>query len=168
MLGLLVGLILLVVLAGKLAPGSGLDQLGLKSSREILERREEREADDVNQMLAARNARRRARGEREVTLEEMELQVFTELAEEQRRREKYLAERREQETADSDLDGLLEITNARRRARGLPERSADEARREFTQGADSPGPGSPGPDSPAADSSGTDSPRLDSPGPPAT
>lgn len=131
MLGLLVGLVLLLVLVGKLAPGSGLDELGLKSSREILERREALDAEDVNQLLAARNARRRARGEREVTLEEMEMQVFNEMGEQHRRRERYLAERGEQEVADSDLDGLLEVTNARRRARGLPERTREEAREEF-------------------------------------
>jgi hypothetical protein len=138
MLGLLVGLVLLIVLVGKLAPGSGLDELGLKSSREILERREALDAEDVHQMLAARNARRRARGEREVSLEEMELQVFSELGAEQRRREQYLAERQEQAAADSDLDGLLEITNARRRARGLPERTREEARREFSPEAEPP------------------------------
>jgi hypothetical protein len=138
MLGLLVGLILLIVLVGKLAPGSGLEELGLRSSREILETREALDAEDVHQMLAARNARRRARGEREVSLEEMELQVFNELGEQQRRREQYLAEQRERQMADSDLDGLLEATNARRRARGLPERSREEARREF-----SPGPADP-------------------------
>jgi hypothetical protein len=138
MLGLLVGLILLIVLVGKLAPGSGLEELGLKSSREILERREALDAEDVHQMLAARNARRRARGEREVTLEEMELTVMGEIGEQQRRREQYLAERKEQETTDSDLDGLLEITNARRRARGLPERSREEARREFSPGSEPP------------------------------
>ena len=131
-LGLLVGLILLIVLVGKLAPGSGLEELGLKSSREILEKREALDAEDVHQMLAARNARRRARGEREVTLEEMELRVFNELGEQQRRREQYLAEQRDRQLADSDLDGLLEATNARRRARGLPERSREEARREFS------------------------------------
>ena len=139
MLGLLVGLILLIVLVGKLAPGSGLEELGLKSSREILERREALDAEDVHQMLAARNARRRARGEREVTLEEMELRVFSELSEEQRRRERYLVQQRDRQLADSDLDGLLEATNARRRARGLPERSREEARREFSPDAeDSP------------------------------
>ena len=138
MLGLLVGLILLLVLVGRAAPGSGLNELGLKGSREILERREALDAEDVHQMLAARNARRRARGEREVTLEEMEMKVFTELGEHQRRREQYLAEQRDKQQADSDLDGLLEITNARRRARGLPERSREEARREFSPGAEEP------------------------------
>jgi len=143
MLGLLVGLVLLIVLVGKFAPGSGLNELGLKGSREILERREALDAEDVHQMIAARNARRRARGEAEVTLEEMELTVFNELGEEQRRREQYAAERREQDATDRDLDGLLEITNARRRARGLPERTREEARREFS-------PEEPRPEPPSA------------------
>jgi hypothetical protein len=64
----------------------------------------------------------------------MELQVFNEIGEQQRRREQYAAEQRERQLADSDLDGLLEATNARRRARGLPERSREEARREFSPG----------------------------------
>jgi len=37
--------------------------------------------------------------------------------------------------ADRDLDQLLEATNARRRARGLPERSREDVRREFGSGA---------------------------------
>ena len=132
MIGLLVALILFLVVVGKFAPGSGLEELGLKSAREITERRAAADAEDVHQMLEARNARRRARGEREVTLEEMELKVMNELGEERRRREQYIAEHRAQQAADDDLDGLLEATNARRRARGLPERTREQARREFS------------------------------------
>jgi hypothetical protein len=36
--------------------------------------------------------------------------------------------------ADRELDELLEATNARRRARGLPERTRDEVQREFGSG----------------------------------
>ena len=133
MLGLLAGLVLLLVLAGKFAPGSGLEQLDWKSSREITERREALDAEDVQQMIAARNARRRARGEREVSLEEVELQVFAEIGEEQRRREQLQAESRDHQLEDRDLDELLELTNARRRARGLPERTREQAREEFGQ-----------------------------------
>ncbi len=131
MLGLLAGLILLIILAGNAAPGSGLEQIGWKSAREVVERREALDAEDVQQMLAARNARRRARGEREVTLEEMELQVMADVREQQQRRERYLAERREQQLDERDLDELLEVTNARRRARGLPERTREQVSREF-------------------------------------
>jgi hypothetical protein len=48
------------------------------------------------------------------------------LAEQRRRREEYLADR--------DLDQLLEATNARRRARGLPDRTRAEVREEFGAG----------------------------------
>jgi hypothetical protein len=131
MLGMVVALVLWVVIAGKLAPGSGLEQIGWKSSREVVERREALDAEDVQQMIEARNARRRSRGEREVTLEEMEMQVAADINEQARLRERYLSERREQQVDDRDLDELLELTNARRRAKGLPERTREEASREF-------------------------------------
>jgi hypothetical protein len=123
MLGLLVALILVVLLLGHVYPGSGLEAVGLKSSREIVEHREELEAEDLAQMIAAHNARRRARGEAEVTLEQLEARVSRDFAEQTKRRESYLAGR--------DLDELLEATNARRRARGLPERTREEVEREY-------------------------------------
>ena len=121
--GLLVGLVLVLVLVGRKAPGSGLEQLGWKNERELLERREALEAEDVEQMVAARNARRRARGQREESLEEVEMQVMDDVSEQRRRHEAYLADR--------DLEGLLEATNARRRSKGLPERTREDVRREF-------------------------------------
>ncbi len=132
-------------LLGRYYPGSGLEQVGLRSGREIMETRERLEAEDLSQMVAARNARRRARGEREVSGDEVELQIAHELGEQAHRRELYAAERRERDVeskphgaadAQAELEQLLDATNARRRARGLPERSAAEAREEF----DSPGP----------------------------
>ncbi len=126
LLGGLAGLILCVWLLGKYVPGSGLEQLGMRSAREITEQREELEAEDLSQMLAAHNERRRRRGKPEVTVADLELQVVEELNEVRRRREDYLA--------DHDLDELLEATNARRRARGLPERTREEVRREFGAG----------------------------------
>jgi hypothetical protein len=131
MLGVVVALVLWVVLVGKLAPGSGLEQIGWKSSREVIERREALDAEDVQQMIEARNARRRARGEREVSLEEMELQVAAEMGQQRQRREQLLSERSERHLEDRDLDELLELSNARRRARGLPERTREEVSREF-------------------------------------
>ncbi len=121
--GLLVGLVLVLVLVGRKAPGSGLEQLGWKSERELMERREALEAEDVEQMVAARNARRRARGQREESLEEVEMQVMDDVSEQRRRYDAYLAER--------DLEELLEATNARRRSKGLPERTREDVRREF-------------------------------------
>ena len=59
---------------------SGSDPLGLRSAQEIIETRESLEAEDLTQLLQACNERRRRRGERERTLEDVEL----ELAREQR------------------------------------------------------------------------------------
>ncbi|MBV9309330.1 MAG: hypothetical protein JOZ73_00770 [Solirubrobacterales bacterium] len=123
LLGGLIALILWIWVLGKYYPGSGLEQLGLRSAREISETREALDAEDLDQMLAAHNARRRARGEREVTVGDLEMQVVEDMNEQRRRRDEYLADR--------ELDQLLEVTNARRRARGLPERSREEARAEF-------------------------------------
>lgn len=126
LLGGLVALILWVWLLGKYYPGNGLEQLGLKSAREITESREALDAEDLEQMLAAHNARRRARGEREVSITDLEHQVMEDVAEQRRRRAAYVADR--------ELDQLLEATNARRRARGLPERTRAEAEQEFGGG----------------------------------
>jgi hypothetical protein len=126
LLGVLGALILWVWLLGRYFPGSGLEQLGLRSAREITEDREALEAEDLSQMLAAHNERRRRRGQPEVTVADLELQVHNDLGELQRRRESY--------QADQELDQLLELTNARRRARGLPERSREDVKREFGAG----------------------------------
>ncbi len=148
MLGLLVGGLLWVILVGKFSSRRGLEEaMGWKSAREVMERREALDAEDVHEMIAARNARRRARGEREVTLEEMEYQVSQDLREQRERRERYLAERRDQELNERDLQGLLEATNARRRARGERERSREQAQDEFGAGAE-PFSSGPGEDSP--------------------
>lgn len=125
-LGLLAGLILVLVFVGRKAPGSGLEQLGWKTARQVIEQREALDVEDVKAMIAARNERRRARGLREESLEEVEMRVAADLREQQRRRDAYLADR--------DLDELLEATNARRRSKGLPERTREDVRREFGGG----------------------------------
>ncbi len=122
----LAALILWVWLLGKYYPGNGLEQLGLRTAREISENREALEAEDLEQMLAAHNARRRARGESEVTVHDLELRVMADVTDQRRRRQEL--------QADRELDQLLEATNARRRARGLPERTREEAREEFGHG----------------------------------
>jgi hypothetical protein len=126
LLGGLVAGILFFWLLGKYYPGSGLEQLGLKSAREIVETREALDAEDLDQMLAAHNARRRKRGEPELTVADLEQRVMEDVREQRRRQEEYLAER--------ELDQLLEATNARRRARGLPERSREDVLQEFGRG----------------------------------
>jgi len=123
LLGAIAALVLWVWLLGKYFPGTGVQQLGLRSAREITEDREALEAEDLSQMLAAHNERRRRRGKPEVTVADLELQVASDMNEQRRRREAYLA--------DADLDQLLAATNARRRARGLPERTRADVEREF-------------------------------------
>lgn len=122
-LGGLVLVILFVVLLGRANQGTSLQGFGLRSAREIEETREALDAEDLDQMLAAHNERRRRRGQAEVTVEDIELQVMSDRSEQMRRREELMADR--------ELDQLLEATNARRRARGLPERTREEVRREF-------------------------------------
>jgi hypothetical protein len=123
LVGFLMAMVIVLLLIGRFYPGSGMEQLGMRSAREITEQREELEAEDLEQMLAAHNARRRRRGEAEVTVEDLELRVAQDHREQMQRRESYMADR--------ELDELLEATNARRRARGLPERTREDVRREF-------------------------------------
>lgn len=122
----IVGLVVCVglfYLLGRHAMRGGGEPLGMRSAREIYETREALEAEDLTQMLDAHNSRRRARGESELTVGDVEHRVMEDAAEQRRRRDEYFAER--------ELDELLEATNARRRKRGLPERTRDEALEEF-------------------------------------
>jgi hypothetical protein len=127
-LGGLVVIVVSVWLVGRYYPGSGLEEMGLRSAREIHETREALEAEDLDQMVAARNARRRARGLPEESATQLEMRVSTDLRNQERRRQAYLEDR--------ELDQLLEATNRRRRARGEPERTREQVREEF-----GPGPG---------------------------
>jgi hypothetical protein len=127
--------VIAIVLLGVYYPGSGLEQLGLKTAREITETREELDALDLDQMISARNKRRVARGERALTPEDMERRVMGDVAEQNRRREAYLA--------DAELDQLLKATNERRLRRGLPERSREQAQDELGEKPPAPEPGSP-------------------------
>jgi hypothetical protein len=60
-----------VVLLGLWYPGAGTEQLDWVSPREHADREAALDSDDVAQMLEAMNVRRRARGERELTLREL-------------------------------------------------------------------------------------------------
>ena len=83
--GGLAAVVLALWLLGRYYPGSGLEQVGLRSARELAEQREALEAEDLDQMLSAHNARKRARGEAEVTAEEVEAEVLRERDEARRR-----------------------------------------------------------------------------------
>jgi hypothetical protein len=125
-----------VWLVGRFYPGSGLEEIGLRSAREIHETREALEAEDLDQMLSARNARRRARGQTEESASDIELRVSADLRDQESRRLAYMADR--------ELDQLLKVTNQRRRARGLPERTREQAREEFGGGPSGGSGGGPG------------------------
>jgi hypothetical protein len=84
--GGLVALFLVFWLLGRYYPGSGLEQLGLKSARELIERREELDAEDLDQLVRTRNARKRARGETEESAEDIEARVLREIEEHRQRR----------------------------------------------------------------------------------
>ncbi|MGI8413910.1 MAG: hypothetical protein ACR2LV_09855 [Solirubrobacteraceae bacterium] len=66
---------------------------------------------------------RRARGKAPDSIEDVEMRVTQDDEDERHRRE--------QPSAQRELDELLQATNARRRARGLPERTRAQAQREF-------------------------------------
>lgn len=82
--GLLLTLIAFVAL-GVFYPGSGADVLDWRPTRSP-ETEAELEADDVAQMLAAGNERRRRRGAPELTEDEIEQQVRAEQEAQRRRR----------------------------------------------------------------------------------
>ncbi len=132
------GVLLWAWVIGRTDQGRGTEPFGLRSARQITEDREALEAEDLAQMLEAHNARRRRRGEDDMSVGDLERRVMEDVSDQLRHRQTYLADR--------DLDQLLEATNARRRARGLPERTRDDVRREFgpTAGRAAAGPAAPG------------------------
>ena len=83
--------VLVFWLLGRYYPGSGLEQLGLRSARELAEQREALEAEDLDQMLSAHNERKRARGEAEVTAEEVEASLERERERDEARRRRWPA-----------------------------------------------------------------------------
>lgn len=121
---IIIGLVLLglvaVVLLGVFYPGSGADQLDWKPTRSPeLEARNE--IDDLDQMLAAVNAKRRARGASEMT----EGHIRERLDRDREER----AARLDAQVADAEIDELLELKNRRRRKRGEPEITREEYER---------------------------------------
>jgi hypothetical protein len=112
MLALVGGLLAALVLLGLLHPRSGADTLRWQPTRSA-ELDVQNEIDDLDQMLEAANARRRRRGEPELTEDGVRRSIGADLAATSRRRDEYLE--------DLDVLQMLEVKNARRRAKGLPE-----------------------------------------------
>jgi hypothetical protein len=119
MIGIIGGMIVGLLLLGLLHPRSGAQTLDWKPTRSA-EQEIQNEIDDLDQMLEAANARRRRRGEPELTEEGIRATVGSDLAETIKRREDHLAE--------LEVVQMLDVKNARRRAKGLPEISVEEYR----------------------------------------
>jgi hypothetical protein len=120
MLGIVGVMLVGLVLLGLFHPRTGADTLNWRPTRSA-ELEVQNEIDDLDQMLEAANARRRARGEAELTEEGVRASVGADLAETIKRREDHLAE--------LEVVQMLDAKNARRRAKGLPEITVEEYRR---------------------------------------
>ncbi len=122
MTGLVGGLLVFVIALGLFYPGSGAKQLDWRPTRSA-EVEVQNEIDDLDQMLEAANARRRARGAAELTEEGLHAEVRADAREQVRRRDDYVA--------DLEIAQMLDAANARRRERGEPELTLDELRAEL-------------------------------------
>jgi hypothetical protein len=119
MLGMVGGLLVALILIGLYHPRSGAQAIDWRPTRSP-EVEIQNEIDDLDEMLAAANERRRRRGLPELTEASLRDDVGRERAALSKRREDYLA--------DLEVVQMLEAKNARRRAKGLPEITADEYR----------------------------------------
>jgi hypothetical protein len=117
MLGIVGGLVAGLLLLGLLHPRTGAEALDWRPTRSA-ELEIQNEIDDLDQMLEAANARRRARGEPELTEDSVRASVGADLAESIKRREDHLA--------DLEVVQMLDAKNRRRRAKGLPEITREE------------------------------------------
>ena len=125
---IIIGLVVLglvaVVLLGVFYPGSGADQLDWKPTRSP-ELEAQNEIDDLAQMQAAVNAKRRARGAEELSEREVRERVDMDREEQ--------AARLDAEMADAEIDELLALKNRRRRKRGEPELTREEYVRSLSE-----------------------------------
>jgi len=119
MVGLVGGMLVALILLGLFYPGSGADQVRWRPTRSV-ELDVQNEIDDLDQMLAAANAKRRARGAGELTAEHMHARVAEDrrIADEQR--EAYLGE--------LEIEQMLAVKNERRARKGLAPITAAEYR----------------------------------------
>jgi hypothetical protein len=122
MVGLVGGLLVALILLGLFYPGSGADQVNWRPTRSV-ETEVQNEIDDLDQMLEAANAKRRARGAQELTQEHMHERVAEDrrLADEQR--EAYLGE--------VEIEQMLAVKNERRARKGLEPITAEQYRAEL-------------------------------------
>lgn len=69
MTGIVVVIVITIIGLGLFYPGSGAAQVGWRTPREHADEEARRDDEDLRQMLEAANERRRARGERELTVD---------------------------------------------------------------------------------------------------
>ncbi len=115
MFGGIGAIVLVLYLIGRFYPGSGADVLDW-NPRDLHERKLAAEAEDLDQMLEARNARRRARGEPELTEEDLHRRVAEDRHALDARRDAYLADQDE-----AEMRAAIAARRAARAARRGPE-----------------------------------------------
>jgi hypothetical protein len=113
------GLLVILILLGIFYPGSGADQVNWRPTRSV-ETEVQNELDDMEQMLAATNAKRRARGETDLTEEGMHAKVAEDRRLADAHREAYLS--------DIEIEQMLTVKNERRVRKGLEPITADQYR----------------------------------------
>ena len=119
-IGIVLLFLLAVVLLGAFYPGSGADQLDWKPTRSP-ELEAQNDIDDLAQMQAAINAKRRARGASEISEGQLREQLDQDRAEQ--------ASRLAEVAADQEVEELLALKNRRLRERGEPELTREEYER---------------------------------------
>ena len=119
-IGIVLLFLLAVVLLGVFYPGSGADQLDWKPTRSP-ELEAQNDIDDLAQMQAAINAKRRARGASEISEGQLREQLDHDRAEQ--------ASRLAEVAADQEVEELLALKNRRLRERGEPELTREEFER---------------------------------------
>jgi len=114
---MLLVLIVVILLLGRFYPGSGADVLDWKPTRSP-ESEAHGEEEDLDQMLAATNARRARRGAEPLTEESLRRRVADD--------ERALSARREALMADGEVEQMLAAQNERRVAHGRRPVTLDE------------------------------------------
>lgn len=119
------GLVLGLLLLGRFYPGSGAEQVDWRPTRSA-EVEIQNEIDDLDQMLAATNARRRARGKPELTEDSLAHELAQETALAHKRRDDYVG--------DLEVAQMLDAKNARRLRKGLPPIALEDYKRQIGGG----------------------------------
>lgn len=116
------GLVIALLLIGRFYPGSGAEQVDWRPTRSA-ELEVQNEIDDLDQMLAATNARRRARGKPELTEDSLTAELAHETALAHKRRADYVG--------DLEIAQMLDAKNARRLRKGLAPITLEDYRRQL-------------------------------------